>query len=145
MARRVDQVDPVVLVTVGEVHRAVLRPNGDPAFALQVIGVENQIVLTARKFVQILLAELTGLIEQLVGQGGLAVVNVRDDGDISKEWLRHNGSQDVAGRPWPYGVRTETMGNPAAGCRWVNRPDGLMGARDDSGAGDLPDNPAPDR
>ena len=59
-------------------NRRALGEDGDAALALQVVGVHGA-------FGDLLvLAKGTGLLEKLIDQGRLAVVNVRDDGDVTK-------------------------------------------------------------
>ena len=72
VAGRVDDVDLVVVV----VERGVLGEDGDAALALQVVGVHDAL---GDRFVG---AEGAGLAEHGVDQGGLAVVDVGDDGDV---------------------------------------------------------------
>ena len=57
-----------------------MRLDGDPALALQVHGVEELLLHLAR-------LEGAGELEQAVGQRGLAVVDVRDDGEVADEAL----------------------------------------------------------
>jgi hypothetical protein len=74
---RVDQVQDVVLAVarlVGQAHG--LRLDGDAALALQVHLVE---VLGAH----LALADGVGEIDQPVGEGRLAVVDVRDDAEVA--------------------------------------------------------------
>ena len=75
VARRVDDVDQQVLV----VNRRVLRQDGDAALALEV-GVVHHALDQA-----LVDAEGPALPEQGVDQRGLAMVDVRDDGDIAAE------------------------------------------------------------
>ena len=77
MARRVDQVQHILLPVVRRViepHRAGL--DGDAALALEVHVVEYLILHLA-------LVDRAALLEQPVGQRGLAVVNVRHNGKIA--------------------------------------------------------------
>ena len=73
MAGRVDdvQANPVV------VDRSLLGENGDPLLALQVVGVHDPL------HHDLVGAEGTGLAKHGVDEGGLAVVDVGDDGQIS--------------------------------------------------------------
>ena len=73
VAWRVHDVDLHALV----VHRDVLRENCDAAFAFEVIRVEDAILRQLR------ITELATLLEQRVNKRRLAVVNVRDDGDVA--------------------------------------------------------------
>ena len=85
VAGRVDDVDLVLLaVRRGVGDGAVLGEDGDTTFALQVIGVHDQPVLPAGELVQLFGTEHPGLIEHFVDEGGLAVVDVRDDGDVAQ-------------------------------------------------------------
>ena len=74
VAGGVDDVDAGVL----PLHRGRLGQNGDAALALQIVGVHGAI----RHL--LVLAERTGLLEELVDEGRLAVVDVGDDGDVTK-------------------------------------------------------------
>ena len=73
VAGRVDDVD--FRVAIGE--RGVLGENGDAAFALEVVRVHHPL----DEF--LVGAEDAALAEHGVDQGGLAVVDVGDDGDIA--------------------------------------------------------------
>src|SRR6478752_566246 len=84
VAGGVDDVDgdAVSEATVGGrlarvVHRGVLREDGDALLALEVAGVHGSLVDV------LVLAERAGLPEHLVDEGGLAVVDVSDDGDVA--------------------------------------------------------------
>ena len=72
VARRVDDVDEDVLVVNG----GVLRHDGDPALALEIVAVHRALgdALVG--------AERAALMKERIDQCGLAVVDVRDDGDI---------------------------------------------------------------
>ena len=59
-------------------HRAVLRQNGDAALFFQVVGIHHALGD------MLVRGESASLLQQLVHQGGLAVVNVGDDGDITE-------------------------------------------------------------
>ena len=56
----------------------VLREDCDPTLALEIVGVhhalQNRFVFTKR----------TCLLQHVIDQGGLPMVDVRDDGDISE-------------------------------------------------------------
>ncbi len=73
MPGRVDDVDTVAAV----LHRRGFRQDRDAALALQLIGVERALedgdatVVAAR------------MLQQAVDQGGFAVIDVRDDGDVA--------------------------------------------------------------
>jgi hypothetical protein len=77
VARRIDQVEDVVLA----VARAVIEPHGlrldgDAAFALDVHGIEHLLHHLA-------LGETAGRLDQAIGQRRLAVVDMRDDGEVA--------------------------------------------------------------
>ena len=81
VARRVDQVELVGLAVargVGHAHGVEL--DGDAALALQVHRVEDL-------FAHLALVERARGLDEPVGQGGLAVVNVGDDTEISDAGL----------------------------------------------------------
>ena len=78
VAGRVDDVDAVV--APGD--RRVLGQNGDAALALQIIRVHDPLLQVLAR------VERAGLPQQLIDQCGLAVIDVRDDGDIAK-FLSH--------------------------------------------------------
>ena len=71
--RRVDDVDEVVL----PLHGAVLGADGDAALALEVVAVHHALVDVG------VLAEHVGGAEDAVDQGGLAVIDVGDDGEVT--------------------------------------------------------------
>ena len=73
MARGVDDVDLDSVV----LHGRVLGQDGDASFLLQNVAVHGALgdLLPV--------AELEGLLEKAVHEGGLAVVDVRDDGDVA--------------------------------------------------------------
>ena len=73
VARGVDDIDLDALV----VYRGILGQNGNAALTLDVAGVHDALLY------HLIFAESTGLLEHLVNQGGLAVVDVRDDGDVA--------------------------------------------------------------
>ena len=79
MSGGVDDVDGVVLVAEG----AVLGGDGDAALALEVIGVHEALLDL------LVVAEAAGELEESVDDGGLAVVDVRDDGDVADFVLLH--------------------------------------------------------
>ena len=74
VAGRVHDVDLDVVIEDGR----VLGQNGDAALALQIVGVHHALDV---RFVG---AERAALVQHGVHQRGLAVVNVRDDGDVAK-------------------------------------------------------------
>src|ERR1700730_3833437 len=63
-------------------HRHGMRFNRNPAFALQVHRIE-QLVLS------VTLVNRTGCLKQPIRQGGLAVIDVRDDTKIARQSDRH--------------------------------------------------------
>ena len=79
MAGGIDNVDLHTVV----MHRRVLCQNGDAAFTLEVARVHD--ALGGR----LILAVNTALTEHFVHQRGLAVVNVRDDRNISQIFSYH--------------------------------------------------------
>jgi hypothetical protein len=95
----VTDVRPVSVVSpVGErdLDGGVLREDGDAALALEVVGVHDALV-------DVLVgAEGPGLPQHRVDQGGLAVVDVGDDGDVAQvvaqDGLGH-GCSDARGGP----------------------------------------------
>ena len=87
----VDEVELVTLAVAG----LVVQPDGvgldgDAALALEVHGVEHLVLALAQ-------AQSAGELEQAVGQRGLAVVNVGDDGEVADArglgHGRHTGSK----------------------------------------------------
>ena len=79
VAGGVDDVDLDALVLDGD----VLRQDGDAALALLVVGVEHALLYL------LVLAERVRCLEHLVHEGGLAVVDVGDDGDVPDVLLAH--------------------------------------------------------
>ena len=78
VARRVDDVDAIV--APGD--RGVLGENGDAALALQLVRVHDPLLHVLARI------ERAGLAQQLIDERGLAVIDVRDDGDVAK-FLSH--------------------------------------------------------
>jgi len=79
VAGRVDDVDPEVPPGDG----GVLRKDGYPALALQGVRIHHALL-------EILACiERAGLAQKLVYERGLAMIDVRDDGDVAK-FLRHD-------------------------------------------------------
>ena len=73
MTGSVDDIDP----DISPHHRAVFGRDGNAAFPLEIQGVHEP-------FVDLLIvSEQTALAEHSVHQGGLAMVDVRDDGNVS--------------------------------------------------------------
>jgi hypothetical protein len=79
VAGRVDDVD----LDAVDGHGDVLGEDGDAALALQVVGVEDQAVLSALELVELFLAKQAGLAQHVIDQRCLAVVNVSNDGYIA--------------------------------------------------------------
>ena len=74
VAGRIDDIDANVLPQ----NRRDLGQDGDAPFALKVVGIE-------RAFGDaLILAKGAGLLQQAIDQGGLAMVDVGDDGDIAQ-------------------------------------------------------------
>ena len=79
MAGRVHDVDQRVAV----VHRGVLGEDGDAALALELVAVHGAL---GHPLVG---PEHTALAEHRVDERGLAVIDVRDDGDVAAERVGH--------------------------------------------------------
>ena len=79
VSRRVDDVDPVVVVA----ERAVLGGNGDATLAFQVHRIHEPLGHL------LVVAEHVALTKEDVNQRGLAVVDVRDDRDVTDLALFH--------------------------------------------------------
>src|SRR5690606_5940570 len=96
----VDDVDAPYLarLRVGPADRGVLREDGDAAFLLDVVAVHHAIG-DHGAFVQ-----GAGLLEQLVDEGGLAVVDVGDDGDVAEAFDGHDGNGQGAPEPVEQGA-----------------------------------------
>ena len=73
VARRVDDVDPVTV----PLKRGVLRPDRDPLLTFEVHRIHHPVLYFLVR------AESSGLAQQLIHERGLAVVDVRNDGDIT--------------------------------------------------------------
>ena len=94
VARRVDQVELVLdAVPRGVEHPHRVELDGDPALALEVHGVEHLLA-------HLPLLERAGGLDEAVGEGGLAVVDVRDDAEVADAGLRHGreNRRERAGR-----------------------------------------------
>ncbi len=87
VAGSVHDIDMVVV----PFERGVLGANGDALFLFEVHGVHDAL-LGGFGFVG---AEGSGLLQQLVDEGGLAMVDVRDDGDVSN--VVHFNIRNVVG------------------------------------------------
>src|SRR6478735_8775344 len=117
----------------GVVHRGVLREDRDALLALEVTGVHRALVDV------LVLAERAGLPEHLVDEGGLAVVDVGDDGDVADVRAGLHGHEEQSLRVWRV-VRTTsswvcvvgvdgpathepgvTAASPRASPRWAGR------------------------
>ncbi len=59
-------------------QRGDLRQDGDPALALEIVGIHGALGHP------LVVPEGAGLLQQPVHQGGLAVIDVRDDGNVAK-------------------------------------------------------------
>ena len=83
VAGRVDQIQPVSVAVFGVVVQAnAFGLDGDAAFAFEVHGIENLRVHFA-------LREAAGHFDQTIGKSGFAVIDVRDDAEISLELWVH--------------------------------------------------------
>ena len=78
VARRVDDVDAIV--APGD--RGILRENRDAALALQIVRIHDALLQILARI------ERAGLTQQLIDERGLAMIDVRDDGDVAK-FLSH--------------------------------------------------------
>ena len=58
-------------------HAGAFRQDGDAALALLVVGIHGALVHV------LVFAHRAGLLEQLVDQGGLAMVDMGDDGNVA--------------------------------------------------------------
>ena len=58
--------------------RSILREDGDAALALEVVRVHDAL------FHKLVRADRAGLLEQGIDERGLAVVDVRNDGDVAQ-------------------------------------------------------------
>src|SRR5690606_36131726 len=122
----IDDVDAGALV----LDRAVLGEDGDAALALEVAAVHDS-------FGELLVGpEGSGLAQQLVDQGRLAVVDVRDDGDVpdgDDHWGRY---RDVVADEGSYSSSRRTA--PTASVVATRR----VGARTPSASRASPSSPA---
>ena len=99
-------------IRVMAVHGGVLGQDGDAFFPFQVAGVHHA-VLHFAAFVQ-----RAGLPQHRVDQGGLAVVDVGDDGDVAEWHVGDCGSGGSRMANWPLTRRDTTSRGGAA----PNRP-----------------------
>ena len=83
MSRSVDQVEDILLAVVGVVHLDRVALDGDAAFALQVHGVEKLILHLSGH-------DGTGTLEESIGQGCLAMIDVSDDTKITNPLCFHH-------------------------------------------------------
>ena len=103
VARRIDDVDEELLHALPGgsgsdiAHGAVLGENGDAALALQRVGVHDEVVLAAGELFQLAGAKHARLHKEVIDEGGLAMVNVRDDGDVAEELGSFGGGFDGDG------------------------------------------------
>jgi hypothetical protein len=79
MTRGVNYIDMVLI----PVNGCVLREYGNAPFFLQVIGVHNPLHITEA------FPQSTRLLQQLINQGGLAMIYMSDDGNIA-EFSNHD-------------------------------------------------------
>ncbi len=84
VAGGVDDVDACVF----PLHRGCLGQDGDAALALQIVGIHRALDHA------LVVAIGAGLLQQAIDQRGFAVVDVGDDGDVTKV---HSSSSDWAG------------------------------------------------
>ena len=77
MPRRVDEIEDVLLAgRRGVVQADRMRLDGDPALALEVHGVEDLVA-------ELAVFDRPTALDEAVGERGLAVVDVRDDAEVS--------------------------------------------------------------
>ena len=89
---RIEQVKTVFLTVLGGVtHRDRVRLDRDPALAFEIHRVEQLILFLAGM-------NRTGAFEQTIRQGRLAVIDVRDDAEVTSQLDRHEGEK-YAGAP----------------------------------------------
>ena len=92
MARRVHQVELVGLAVLGGVGQAHgLRLDGDAALALDIHGIQHLLAHLAR-------GQAAAGLDQAVGQGRLAMIDMGDDGEVADELLIEHLGAAVAGR-----------------------------------------------
>jgi len=85
VARRVDQIQLVVVpVPCGVRHADRVQLDGDPALPLQIHGIEQLLP-------HLPLFHGAGGLDQAVGKGRLAVIDMRDDTEVSNAGLGHAG------------------------------------------------------
>ena len=84
MSGGVHDVDAIVV----PLDSSVLGEDGNAPFLLQIIGVHDPLDIASA------ISQGAGLLQQLVHQGGLAVVNVGDDGDIAQAFNHECSSSE---------------------------------------------------
>src|SRR5207244_12372 len=90
MARRIEEVQQVVLAVAGAIfQRRGLRLDGDAALALELHRVEHLLAHLA-------LGESAAHLDEAIGERRLAMVDVRDDGEVSNVALRHITKEGAA-------------------------------------------------
>src|SRR5206468_1836108 len=99
VAGRVDDVD----LGPGDRQGDVLGQDGNAALPLDVVGVENALAA------QLAFAEQPGLAHELIDQGRLAVVDVRDDGHITNIVSLHAHSLPEIQQPGTVAGPTRTF------------------------------------
>ena len=80
MARGVDDIDLNAVILNG----GILCENCDSSFTLDVVGIHYSV------FNFLIFSECAALLEHFINEGGLAVVNVGDDGDVAQIVSYHN-------------------------------------------------------
>ena len=119
MAGRVDDVDAGVVPE----DRGHLGQDGDAALALEIVGIHRALGHP------LVLAEGAGLLQQPVDQGGLAMIDMGDDGDVAQ--LHDCVKKPIAGRKGPLCARNIVSG-PKDAMRYLAVPRGspcVRGAR----------------
>jgi hypothetical protein len=79
VARRVDDVD----LHAGDGQGDVLGEDGDAALAFEIVGIEDEPVLSTGEAIQLLGAEESRLAHHHIDERGLAMIDVCDDGNIT--------------------------------------------------------------
>jgi len=74
VARGIDDINTVVLPLDG----SILGKDGNAALTLEIVGIHNAIGVAAT------LVQRAGLFQQFIHQGGLAMIDVGDDGNIAQ-------------------------------------------------------------
>ena len=86
MTRRINDVDAILIFTVGLVDRCIFGQDGDTTLFFQFIGIHGPVKGSR------VLAHCAGLLQQLVDKCGFAMIDMGDDGNISKGFY-HGGFQ----------------------------------------------------